>query len=414
MKVLITTLGRGHFIQAASSLIVAGVDAYLLQGWIAKNAEKSTLVKIATKILGRGESFIWGMSKRMTLELEGRNLGDFWSEFIQIVLERTVGRINEKCWNWCVKTGFRLHGRKMARELKHGGYQIAHVKSGLGRGGCIATAKKLGIKVLADHSAGAPQFILEDVVRKKLTPSSFWWIVQQDCDEADLLLVNSDFVKSTFVRYGYPEEKIRVVYMGLEQRFNGLKVWSGDLTGLGRSSDKPLRIVFSGPFVSHKGNLDFLQAIEYLLDTDCYFDVDVLGCVIISNENRAKYKRAMEKIHFHGHLSQDKMCEVMKRAHVYLFPSHSEGCAKSAYEALSMGLCVVCTLETGLPILDGVHGYYIGKRNSMSIKEKIEWLLLHPDKIAAAGRAGAELMKKYTWEYYAENVKKVYEELQKS
>jgi len=233
----------------------------------------------------------------------------------------------------------------------------------------------------------------------------------EDCNDADLLMVDCDFVKSTFLRYGYQEEKIRVVYMGLDQRFNGLKQWGEDLTNVGKSPENPLRIVFSGPFAEHKGNVDFLGAIELLLDAGLYFSVDVLGSVSIDTESKRKFSRAINKIKFHGHLPQDKMCEVMKRAHVYLFPSHSEGCAKSAFEALSMGLCVVCSYETGLPAVDGESCYLVERRNPTSIKDKILWLVERPDCIESAGRKGSELMRKYTWEYYAENVKKVYEEL---
>ena len=101
----------------------------------------------------------------------------------------------------------------------------------------------------------------------------------------------------------------------------------------------------------------------------------------------------------------------MKQAHIYLFPSHSEGCAKSAFEALSMGLCIVCTYETGLPAVDGESCFLIERRNPQSIKDKVLWLVEHPDRIESAGKAGTELMKKYTWEFYADNVKNVYKEL---
>lgn len=411
MKVLITTLGRSHFIQVASSLISSGVDAHLFQGWVVKDAAHSRLVRFAAKLLGRGESFIYGFKRRTTKELEGRNISDFWGEFLQTFAERTVGRINRWWWNWSIKLGFRIHGWRMARLLERSDYQIAHIKTGLGRGGCITVAKRKGIKVLADHGAGAPQFVVEDVGGHPWGDWSYWWEVNKDCQQADLIMVNSDWLKKNFIKYGFASDKIRVVYMGIDQKFNGLKKWSEDLTYIGKSSGKPLRIVFSGPFAEHKGNVDFLGAIELLLDTGLHFTVDVLGSVNIDADSRQKFSRAIEKIRFHGHLPQDKMCEVMKQAHIYLFPSHSEGCAKSAFEALSMGLCIVCTYETGLPAVDGESCFLIERRNPQSIKDKVLWLAEHPDRIESAGKAGTELMKKYTWAFYAENVKKVYEEL---
>lgn len=414
MRVLITTLGRSHFIGAASSIIASGVDAVLFQGWILRNARKSVCVKIARRLLGRGDSFIYGMSKRTTPQLDepGRNVGDFLAEAVQTVAERTLGRINRWWWNWSIKLGFRLHGWRTAHLLRRGGFDIFHVKSGLGRGGAIRAAKRLGIKVLADHGAGAPQYIIENVACATWGSWSYWWSVMEDCNEADLLMVNSDFVKSTFLRHGYPEEKIRVVYMGLDTWFSGLRRWDEDLNGLGRSREKPLRIVFSGPFAEHKGNHDFLAAIDGLLKIEGLFiEVTVLGSVKIAPSDQAQYGRVIERIRFCGHLPQDEMCEVMKSQHIYLFPSHSEGCAKSAFEAMSMGLCVVCTFETGLPMRDGFDGHLIEKRNPQSIVDKILWLVEHPDVICATGLAACETLKKYTWDYYAENVKKVYAEL---
>lgn len=412
MKALVTTLGRGHFIQVADSLRHAGVDADLTQGWLVKKPLESRWLKLAAKIIGR-ESLIWGFTKRTTEVLEGHNFGDFWAECIQTCLMQFFSRVwkSKKLWHWGVKVGFWLHGRTMAKMIKRGDYQIAHVKSGLGRF-AIAAAKKKGMKVLVDHSAGAPQYITEVVDDDKWGHWTFWWTVMQDCNDADLLMVNSTFVKSTFVKYGYPADKIRVVYMGLDDKFSGLKKWEiEDLNDVGKSADNPLRIVYSGGFAPHKGNETFLEAIEGLLKTDLYFEVTVLGALGITDSQRKLHSEALNKIDFKGHVPQDVMCDVMRTHHVYLYPSLSEGCAKSALEAMSMGLCVVCTFETGLPMKDGYDGFLIEKKNPQSIVDKILWLADHPDEIKRAGQAACETLKKYTWEAYAENVKKVYAEL---
>ena len=411
MRVLVTTLGRGHFIQVADSLRSAGIDADLTQGWLVENPEESFWLRIAAKIVGR-QSLIWGFTKRTTPALTGHNFGDFWAEAIQTFFMLLFSRVlkSKKLWHWAVKTGFWLHGRTMAGLLRKGDYQIAHVKSGLGRF-AIAAAKKKGIKVLVDHSAGAPQYITEVVDGDKWGTWTFWWTVMQDCNEADLLMVNSDFVKSTFLKYGYPEEKIRVVYMGLDKKFNGLKKWDEDMVGIGKFKSNPLRIVFSGPFSPHKGNETFLAAIDLLLKEDINFAVTVVGSISITDNQRKKYGAAIDKIDFKGHMPQDQMCQIMQSHQIYLFPSLSEGCAKSAFEAMSMGLCVVCTFETGIPLTDGYDGYLITKNDPDSIVSRIKLLLENPHEIKRTGMAAIETMKKYTWEAYAENVEIVYHEL---
>lgn len=411
MKVLVTTLGRGHFIQVADALRRAGVDADLTQGWLIKEPEKSFWLRVAARVIGR-QSLIWGFTKRTTPALKGHNFGDFGAEFVQTCFTQLFSRVfkSKKLWHWGVKTGFWLHGLRMAKLLKKGDYKVAHVKSGLGRF-AIDAAKKKGIKVLVDHSAGAPRYVTEIVNGDKWGAWTYWWTVMQDCNDADILMVDCDFVKSTFLKYGYPEEKMRVVYMGLDQKFNGLKKWREELTGIGKSESNPLRIVFSGGFAPHKGNEAFLGAVELLLKTDLYFEVTVLGSPSITAEQKKKYVEAINKINFRGHVPQDEMCEVMKAHQIYLFPSLSEGCAKSAFEAMSMGLCVVCTFETGLPMKDGVDGFLIEKKNARSIVDRVLWLAENPDRMRQAGLSATETLKAYTWEAYAENVKRIYKEM---
>ena len=412
MNILITTLGRGHFIDVASSIIRAGVDATLFQGWIVKKPRQSVLLKIVSKIVGR-DSVIYGFERRTMPELEGRNIGDFWSEAVQWALVFTIGRVSRWLFNFSVKVGFYIHGYRTMRLLKHGHYTIAHIKSGLGQGGAITYAKSHGTKVLVDHSAGAPQYIIEQVDGRKWGSWSFWWTVMQDCDEADLLMVTSDFVKSTFVRYGYPAEKIRVVYMGLNSDFNGLKKWRDDeLVSVGRDPAHPLKIVFTGPFAPHKGNKYFLQAIDLLVKQGVSMDVTVMGVYHLTKEEQIAYRDVIKMIRFAGHLTQDEKKQRLCGNHLYLFPSLSEGCAKSAFEAMSIGLCVVATAETGLPIEDGEDGFLVPARNGAAIAAKIEVLLSHPETMMNAGKMASEKLSRYTWDAYAQNVINAYRELE--
>lgn len=409
-RVLVTTLGRSHFIQVATSLVRAGVDATLFQGWVVKKPQQSLLLKIAAKIVGR-QSLIYGFGKRQTPELQGRIVGDFISEFVSEVFKMSLQRFSIWGWHLGCKVGFALHGFRARRLLRKERYDVFHVRSGFGGGGAIEVAKRCGTKVLVDHSAGSPPFVVEKVYGLKLEPRNYWYMVMQDCLKADLLMVDCDWVKQTFLMYGYPEEKIRVVYMGLDLKFNGLKKWNENLHGIGRSPEKPLKVVFTGGFDYHKGNGYFLGAVERLLDSGCCFSFMAIGSYNVSDDQRKKYPRAVAAIDFKGHLPQDEMCRLMLDSQVYLFPSLSEGCAKSAYEALSMGLCVVCTKETGLPMRDGIEGFLIKSRDVDSIVERLLWLIDNSSEMLRAGRAGTELMKNYTWEAYAENVKRVYEEL---
>ena len=76
----------------------------------------------------------------------------------------------------------------------------------------------------------------------------------RDCADADLLLVNSDFVKKTFVAEGYPADKVRVAYLGVREEFFDLK--------RDYRIDGPVRILFTGNFDIRKGVRMLLEAIR--------------------------------------------------------------------------------------------------------------------------------------------------------
>ena len=81
---------------------------------------------------------------------------------------------------------------------------------------------------------------------------------------------------------------------------------------------------------------------------------------------------------------------------------------------MAAGLCVVATEESGLPIRDGVNGLIVPAKDANAIVEKLEWLSLHREKINDFGiKAYSTIRDNFSWEKYAENTLKVYEELMK-
>jgi glycosyltransferase involved in cell wall biosynthesis len=411
MKVLISTLGRSHFVNSASSIIAAGVDAVLFQGWVVQNPKRSLLVKCATWLLGR-RSFQYGMEKRVTPELQGRNKGDFLAEAFSTLLIMTLGRLGDSLQSWCIKVGFIFHGFRTRFLISK--YDIFHVRSGLGQGGAIQKAKKKKTKVLVDQSFVHPYFFSEDLRGGRLKGCSFWTLVLQDCVEADLLLVNSDYVKETFVRYGYPVEKIRVIHLGVRKDFNQLRMWSETDKKAIWSLDNPLSILFTGTFNERKGASYFLEAIAALLAKNRPIKITVVGTVDLTDAQRERFKEILSKIDFTGHVSQDQLKIYLSSHHIYLFPSLAEGCAQSGMEAMSAGLCVLATRESGLPIRIKETGFYVPARNSSYIVNVIESLLERPEEIIRVGRNASQQLKEYTWQHYAENVKLIYSELMQS
>ena len=219
VKVLLSTFGPLHLIKSAEFLSQY-VDIEVMQGWIPKWWNK-WLIGIASCIVGRDLSKSFG--KRIPEALNGRNHSIALPEFyLWSGKKMHIKDIETKA-----ATMFGALSRKYLDNQ-----QVFHVRSGSGQGGAIQKAKAKGMKVVVDHSIAHPAF-MDKQLRKEFEKhgvhfdlgidSHFWQLVLKDCKEAEVLVVNSNFVRDTFIDAGFDSDKIKVVYLGVRQDFQSIK-----------------------------------------------------------------------------------------------------------------------------------------------------------------------------------------------
>ena len=409
--------GRLHFAQSAEWLARAGVAVKLVCGWVPRRAD-SLLVKVCSRIVGRNLSA--GMKKRaQALAGGGEVCQCALTDFIvsgMFLLERRI--MHGRLYGQIGAIGWRLFGlasRRWIKRFTNARDVVFHVRSGAGHGGAIRFAHKIGLPVVVDHSIAHPAYMEKHLRDEYLkngehfslgTSSPFWRMVAEDCSWADMLLVNSFFVRDTFIEQGYPAEKIRVVYLGTRPDFFGIRAARAH-----NRDQRKLKLLFTGNFSFRKGAEYLLEAIRILSErSKVPFEMDVVGSFDKAIVEAFDVKSL--PIVFNGPVPQDELKGFLARSDIYVFPSLAEGCACSGMEAMAAGLCVVGTHESGFPIEDGVNGCIVPGKDAQAIVDKVLSLMDNPSEIDRLGAAAAELIRtKYTWEQYAENVKRIYEEL---
>ena len=407
MKIILSTgLGRLYLIDSAESLAAIGLRLNVIQGWVPR-----FLPNFAIDFIG---SFVG--SNRLSAGMEKRKLknininkicrctlADFFSQFLFI-----LSRFNLIGNSRAAKIGWSYFGFSSKKYLKNA--DIFHVRSGGGRGGAIKLAKRRGMAVIVDHSIAHPGF-MEDTLRQEyenhglsecLGPKDlFWSTVLMDCIDADVLLVNSQFVKDTFIANGFPSKKIAVIYTGVRRDFNGLK--------LNYDINKKIEILFTGTFGIRKGAQYLIPALEMLSDDGYDFRLTVIG-TNLEARNIIKNSRIKDHINCIGHLPQDQLKKYFVNSDMYVFPSLVEGCASSGMEAMSAGLPVITTIESGLPINNGEDGLIIKSKSSEEIKNAIIKMAIDRDLRQKIGTSSSLKIKNfYLWNNYAYNIKKLYE-----
>lgn len=286
---------------------------------------------------------------------------------------------------------------------------IFHVRSGSGRGGAIKKAKKLGVIVVTDHSIAHPikitQILQVEYNKYKVSfeyTNCFWTQIVRDCDEADYILVNSDFVKSSFVENGYNPNKVKVVYLGVREDFWKCKVKY--------ERSEVFSLLFIGGFGFRKGCEYLLKSLEIIEKKGVDFRLTVIGPIVDFDDVIDKY--GVDKIDFKGSVLYDDLKNYYAKADVFIFPSLCEGSTMAGMEAMSAGLPCIFTENCGVPVIDKENGLIIPIKDEQAIADAVELLYNNESLRRKIGvNANKTIEENFKWTDYQNNIKAFYEEI---
>jgi glycosyltransferase involved in cell wall biosynthesis len=105
-----------------------------------------------------------------------------------------------------------------------------------------------------------------------------------------------------------------------------------------------------------------------------------------------------------GAVPRSEIHQQFAWADVFLLPSICEGSATVCYEALSFGLPVIATPNTGSVVRDGIDGFVVPIRNAESIVERLERFDSDRDLLAFMSRNALERSADFTVERYGERL----------
>lgn len=186
---------------------------------------------------------------------------------------------------------------------------------------------------------------------------------QKEWEMADIILAPSIFVYESLIKSGVKKEKCHIVPYGVNPdkfQFNEKK----------RSKkDQNLKVLFVGHVGLRKGVHYLLDAVKYLDMKK--FNIKLAGDVTLEEDFVSLYK---DKVNLLGRVPRSEIHDLMKWADVFIFPSLCEGSATVIYEALSSGVPVICTENSGSLVENNVDGIIIPACDSRVIAEKLELL----------------------------------------
>jgi starch synthase len=207
----------------------------------------------------------------------------------------------------------------------------------------------------------------------------------QEYEEADYILLPSDFVRNSFLEKGFPAHKLLKVPFGFDKM---------SLAGAAPAAAKDAD-TFT---VLYVGSLSVRKGIRYLLDAFTRLQHPKKRLLLVgpdANDGALAGTLVPPGVEFTGSLKGDELTRAYQSASVFCLPSIEEGLALVLGEALSFGLPIVATTNTGATDLftDGQEGYIVPICSSDAILQKLQLLADNPDvlqQLSAASFAKAD------------------------
>lgn len=172
-------------------------------------------------------------------------------------------------------------------------------------------------------------------------------------------------------------------------------------SNLKKDFTKRLRVLFVGSMGQRKGLGDLFAAMRSLNNSS--IELVVLGSLLAPLDF---YKNEFADFTFESGRSHDEVLALMRSCDVFCLPSIVEGRALVMQEAMSQGLPIIITPNTGGEdlVIEGETGFLVPIRSPEAIANKINWFLENRHLISEMGIKAQEHAARYTWEKYAETI----------
>ncbi len=222
----------------------------------------------------------------------------------------------------------------------------------------------------------------------------------KECELADLILLNSEVAKKSFINAGFSPNKLIVLHPPVDSvRFYPLP-----------KQNSVFRVLYVGTINPRKG-------VHYLIPGYLNAHIPNSELLLVGGVASRKLKFFVENILSKNtnikqetwDFSRDEPAPIFGRCSVLVLPSVEDGFGLVALEAMACGLPVIVTSHCGAAdiVENGKNGFVIPPRDPEAITQKLRFLADNEDirfKMGVAARLTAEY---YNQERYNRNLQKV-------
>jgi glycosyltransferase involved in cell wall biosynthesis len=222
----------------------------------------------------------------------------------------------------------------------------------------------------------------------------------------DLLLAISESAKNDAIKLlGIPEDKIKVIYAGIDDEFRKLP----------KINIQKLKAKYSitDPFILFAGGIDFKKNIEGLIRAYSKIGKSAINryqLVIVGNLAQdlvnkfleiAKNEGAENRVLCIGYVPKQDLIELYNIAEMLVFPSLYEGFGLPVIEAMACGTRVITSNCSSLKEIAEGHATLVNPQSIKSISKGLLEVINHPIESLKLAEESIEYALGFTWEKVA-------------
>jgi glycosyltransferase involved in cell wall biosynthesis len=218
----------------------------------------------------------------------------------------------------------------------------------------------------------------------------------EEIELAETVICPSQFVASSLPKNARTQKKIIIAPFG--------SPLSSPARDFAASARRKLRLLFAGSMSQRKGLGDLLAAMR-MLKRNNDVELVIMGAPQTSMEF---YRQEFNGFIYEPGRPHAQVLQLMQSCDVFCLPSIIEGRALVMQEAMSQGLPLIITPNTGGEDLidEGVTGFLVAIRRPDEIADKISWFADNRSKISEMSRAAQFKAGQLTWKMYGEAIVK--------
>lgn len=216
------------------------------------------------------------------------------------------------------------------------------------------------------------------------------YIIDEELKLANCIFVASSYVKKTLIKHGYNAANIYSIPYGfppiLQKKYEPVA--------------QKIKLLYVGGLHQLKGLSYMFEAVDNLKGK---VELTIIGS---GNLDIPLLHKHIKKHNYLGVLPHKKVLQEMQKCDILLFPTLSDGFGMVVTEAMSQGTPVITTNNCGAAdlIQDDVNGWIIPPQSSISIINKLNYLLNHPNDIERVGRNAIHTAYMRPWEKYEKEI----------